>query len=500
MRRAPAWIALGLGLALTCAAQDWTTLGNDAQRSSWLRASSKINAGSVQGSGFQLLWKRDLDTRPRGQSSITPPVLLDFLISHKGFRSLAFLGAPDGSVFAIDTDLNRMEWERRFGVADRYPPPTADCSGGMTSSVTRPSVAALPAFSFAGPRRRTPGFSGVGKPNEGAVTLSEERSPGFRRPEPPKPGARQQPPAGRSLSGLKVVYAVTADGMFRTMLVSNGYDHGSPMSFLPPNANAKGLLLVDGVAYIATANGCGGVANGVWSLDTESRQVSSWKAGPASVAGSGGFAMAPDGTVYAAATDGRVVALERAGLKEKAAHQASGVRYVSAPIVVDYNDRDYLAVAGQDGSVSLFAAADLKSGPVAKTPADSSGFGSEALATWRDASNVTWVLAPKAGAVEAWKVVEANGKLSLEQGWKAALSAPLPPIVVNGVVFAASAGNGSTGAVLHAFDGASGKKLWDSERSITGPAPAGGLSAGPDTIYFGAHDGALYAFGFPIEH
>lgn len=504
MRTFPRWFALALGCAAVWAwpamAQDWTTLGNDAQRSGWLRASAKISTGSVHAPDFQMIWKRELDAKARGDSSITPPVLLDFLISHKGFRSLAFLGGADGSVFAIDTDLNRLEWERRFAVGDEYPAPTAACPGGMTTSVTRPTVAALPAFSFAGPRRRSPGFSGVGKPDEGAVTLKRERSPGFRRPEPPKPDARQQAPARRSLFGLKVVYAVTADGMFRTMLVSNGYDHGSPMPFLPPNANARGLMLVDGVAYVATANGCGGVANGVWSLDTESGKVSSWKAGSASVAGSGGFAMAPGGTVYAATTDGRVVALEGAGLEETAAHKASGTNYVSAPIVIDYNDQDYLAVASRDGAVSLFAAADLQSGPVAKTPTDSAGFGSEALATWRDPSDVTWVLAPKAGAVEAWKIVDANGKLSLEQGWKASLAKPLPPIIANGVVFAAAAGSGSSGAVLYAFDGVTGRKLWDSGNTIAASAPASGLTAGPNTIYFGTHDGALYAFGFPIEH
>ena len=497
MKIAWRWVVVCLGMVAPASAQDWTTLGNDAQRSGWLRSSAKISTKSVQTPEFQLLWKRDFDAETRGSNSVSAPVLLDFLISHKGFRSLAFLGAADGSVFAVDTDLDRPEWERRFGAGAQYPAATADCPGGMTSSLTRPTVAALPALGgFSGSGRRSAGFSGVGKPNEGAVTLQQERSPGFRRPEPPKPGARVQAPARRVLSGLSVVYALTADGLLHTMLVSNGYDHGSPIPFLPANANAKGLMVVDGTAYAATSGGCNGVPNGVWAADTESGKVSSWKAGAGSVAGMAGYAVAPDGTVYAATDDGRVVALAGGTLAEKGVHKGSG-GYVSSPVVIDYQDQDFLVVARKDGSVALFEASKLGGGPVSATPADSAGFASDALATWRDAQNVTWVLAPKAGAVEAFKIVESSGKPTLESGWKAQVKSPLPPIVVDNIVFV-STGGGT--AVLHALDGATGKPLWTSGSAVKAPAAKTGLTAGPNTIYLATNDGALYAFGFPIEH
>jgi outer membrane protein assembly factor BamB len=82
------------------------------------------------------------------------------------------------------------------------------------------------------------------------------------------------------------------------------------------------------------------------------------------------------------------------------------------------------------------------------------------------------------------------------------MRSPLTPIVVNGVVFAAARGSlqSAAPAILYALDGASGKTLWDSGRTITAAAPAGGLSAGGGRVYLGAHDGAFYAFGFPIEH
>jgi hypothetical protein len=502
-------LVLGLGIAwqTPAAAQDWTTIGNDAQRSYWLRSSPKISPESVKPSDFDLLWSRKLNTSARLDRALTPPVLLDFLISHKGFRSLAFLGGADGSVFAIDTDLDRMEWERHFGDAMPLPAPTAGCPGGMTTSLTRPTVAALPALGgFSGSSRRSPGFSGVGKPNEGAVTLKEERAPGFRRPEPPKPGARQQAPARRVLSGLSVVYALTADGKLRTMLVSNGYDHAPPMAFLPPNANAQGLMVVDEVAYVATSNGCGGVPDGVWALDLATGKVSSWNSGSGSVAGAAGFAMGPDGTIYAATTDGRVVALDGKTLAQKAVHKASGVSFVTSPVLIDLQDKDRLAVAAKDGSLYLFDAANLDGSPLGKTAADAAGLASGALATFRDSGDVTWVLAPKGGAqggIAAWKIVEENGKLAWKSGWtSSSIAAPMPPIVVNGVVFAASAGDLKTSkpAALYALDASSGKTLWDSGSSIQAPAPATGLTAGPSTVYLATHDGALHAFGFPIEH
>jgi outer membrane protein assembly factor BamB len=107
------------------------------------------------------------------------------------------------------------------------------------------------------------------------------------------------------------------------------------------------------------------------------------------------------------------------------------------------------------------------------------------------------------GAVAAWKLAEKNGRLVFDGGWVSRdMESPSPPIIVNGVVFAAAGGNlgRSTPAVLYAFDGATGKVIWDSGKTITAPAPATGLASGGGAVYLGAHDGAVYAFGFPIEH
>jgi outer membrane protein assembly factor BamB len=56
----------------------------------------------------------------------------------------------------------------------------------------------------------------------------------------------------------------------------------------------------------------------------------------------------------------------------------------------------------------------------------------------------------------------------------------------------------SSPAVLYALDGASGKEIWNSAKTITASA-RGGLSAGAGVVYVPATDTTLYAFGFPIE-
>ena len=94
------------------------------------------------------------------------------------------------------------------------------------------------------------------------------------------------------------------------------------------------------------------------------------------------------------------------------------------------------------------------------------------------------------------KIVEKDSALSLESAWVSREMSPaLRPIVINGVVFAAS-----ESLVLYALDGVSGKELWNSGKTIESPIHNGTLSGGGGQLYLTAQDGTLYVFGFPIEH
>jgi outer membrane protein assembly factor BamB len=117
--------------------------------------------------------------------------------------------------------------------------------------------------------------------------------------------------------------------------------------------------------------------------------------------------------------------------------------------------------------------------------------------------------------VVAWKLADQAGTMSLTRGWASRdMVSPLPPMVMNGVVFAVSSGEfrskdattpaqvaqKSAKAVLYALDGKTGKELWNSGNTITSFVHSGGLSGGGSQLYLQTFDGTLYAFGFPIEH
>jgi outer membrane protein assembly factor BamB len=326
--------------------------------------------------------------------------------------------------------------------------------------------------------------------------------------------------------------------MLRSMHLSNGADYEPPVKFLPPNANANGLIIIDNVAYVVTEGECGGAANGVWALDLASKQVTTWKA---NISGLAGPAFDGDGTIYVATGSGgespnSLVALDPKTLSVKGRYSAGTQEFSATPVIFGYKSKTLLAATTKDGRIHLLDTANLGGSPLAATPASAKAgdFVPGALASWQDAGGVRWILAPTVGtqaadagfkatngavtkgAVVAWKVVEENGALTLQPGWVSRdLVSPLPPTIINGVVFVTSSGEFRTNdgkvsaaqraqrsspAVIYALDGATGKELWNSGTTITSFTRGAALSGGIGQIYLGTHDGTIYAFGFPMEH
>jgi outer membrane protein assembly factor BamB len=330
---------------------------------------------------------------------------------------------------------------------------------------------------------------------------------------------------------------VAGDGMLHSLYISNGMEPEPALPFLPPNANAKGLIVLDRIAYAATEN-CSGASSGVWALDLDSKRVSHWEPSAGTVVGSTGPAFGPDGTVYAAASSGHLAALSGGGLKLMASYTTDGQPFTSSPVVFPYKGKTLVAAATKDGRIHLLESTAL-GGPdhkaaLFKTAAYSSqGFAPSALATWLDADGVRWILAAAAappvsssgfsqtngsvtnGAIATWRVADHNGAITLEPGWLSRdMISPLTPAVINGVVFAVSSGEFASGenlpvtervrrsspAILYALDGATGRKLWDSGRTITSFVHSGGVTGESGQVYLETYDETLYAFGFPTEH
>lgn len=476
---------------------DWMTGGGDAQRSSWIRTDGKISKDALQKPGFEFLWKLKLDniaTQPFGA-----PLLLNSYIGYRGFRSLAFFGLSSDKVVAVDTDLGRIEWRKQLGSGA-----SASSCAAETVAMTRQAIAAFPASGggrgFGG--RGGPARSGVGEPDEGAVTLKQTFAPpgpGGPPVAPAMPGApagRPAPPAfppgfGRTPT---VLYAVARDGMIHTMYVSNGETPQPPTPFVPANTRLFGLIVIDNVAYAAAAPDCGAAPDSLVALDLGSKKMATFKPDRGTIAGSLGASIGPDGTLYIATTAGEIVALEPKTLTVKGTYKG-GEPFASSPVIFEYKNKALIAAAAKDGSIHLLDTAGLGGTPLLKSSAGNSVI--SALESWQDLAGTRWLVGQGNDAVMAWKLADRNSGLSLEPGWISHdVTAPLAPIIINGVVFAASTGSKPA---LYALDGSTGKTLW--HNSNIGPlAAGGGLSVGNSQVYLGTNDGSLYVFGFPMEH
>ena len=391
------------------------------------------------------------------------------------------------------------------------PAPARQGGAGRGTAPSNPSTAPPPA------RRGEPG----------------DRIPGAPRVEDDRPFGFLFRPSG-------VAYIVSSDGMLHVVGLASGKDIQRPAPFVPANSKWSAPIAVNTTLYAATSGGCGGAPSGIWAidLDSDAKPVVSWKTNGGDVVGA--VAFAPDGTLFASIGAGRVtgdgkanaiVALDPKTLQVKDWFTQPNAEFVTGPTILRRNDKDIVAAATRDGRVLLLDATSL-GGSDHATPLHSSktllGEGgrvsADALAAWQSSAGTatSWILLPVSGrvaavalsangpiadgAVVALKLVETGHALSLEPGWVSQnLSVPATPIIVNGVVFTlasglpAATGGQGTPAVLQAYDGATGKRLWSSEKAMTTFASPGSMWTGLGQIYIGTHDGTLYAFGFEDE-
>lgn len=374
---------------------------------------------------------------------------------------------------------------------------------------------------------------------------------------PPPGGGRGAPPPAERIPGAPPVeqggafgllfrpsgvgYVVSSDGMLHVVGLPSGKDIQKPAPFLPANSRWTSPIAVNTTLYAATTGSCGGAPSGVWAidLDSEAKPVASWKAHGGSIVGA--VAFTPSGTLIAAIGPGQasgegkanaIVALDPRTLELKDWFTQPNAEFVTGPTILKHNDKDIVAAATKDGRVILLDASALGGSNHAtplhvSTPLLGSGatVSRDALAAWQkpDATGATsWILLPvsgplasdvsatngpvASGSVVALKLSDAGGAFSLSPGWVSHnLTSPATPVIVNGVVFALSTGMPSTPtgrgtpAVLHAYDGATGKRLWNSAASMTTFAAPGSVWSTTGQIYIGTHDGTIYTFGFTDE-
>jgi outer membrane protein assembly factor BamB len=459
------------------------TGGNDAQRTSWVRSDPKIAKDRLQ-NGFDFIWKLKLEGDAR-----QAPLLLSRYIGYRGFRSLGFVGLPSDKVVGIDIDLGRVEWQKQLPITG-----SSTCAASI-SALTRPTNAAIASMDggrggggFGG--RGGPAKSGVGNAGEGAVTLQQVLAARAVAAQAGADAGRRGGGGGGFGRMPTLLQLVTRDGMLHTIYVSNGEPSQPPIRFVAANTSLKGLAVVDSVAYAAAGTSCDAAPNSIVALDLTSKEVTSFKPTAGNIAGSDALAFGPDGTVYAATTEGELVALEAKTLKPKDVYKTSE-GFTSSPVVFDDKGKVMVAASTKDGRIHLLSGSSLQTPIFQSSP----GNAVTSLATWQDAGGTRWLVGPTSGALVAWQMSDGH---SLKAGWTSRdLAAPVAPIIINGVAFTASTGSAP---VLYALDASSGKDLWNSGKKISSAMRAGSLSFGNSQVFLGANDGSLYVFGFPMEH
>jgi len=181
---------------------EWTTSRGDAQRTSWVRTDVRLTKEAVQKGELKFLWKMKLDNDTRQLNALTTPVLMDRLISHRGFKALAFLGGSSERMYAVDTDLARVYWTTVINYSSITPPANSSwaCPGGLVASATRPTTFAVSAFGGAGGGGRG-GRSGssVGEPGK-AMPVSPSYLAGVNRRKESHRSRHASPLESRSTS------------------------------------------------------------------------------------------------------------------------------------------------------------------------------------------------------------------------------------------------------------------------------------------------------------
>ena len=280
------------------------------------------------------------------------------------------------------------------------------------------------------------------------------------------------------------LYVLSSDGLLHTIRTPNGQDYGPPVNFLPAHARASNLNFAGQSVYTTTSGSCG-APDGIWAMD-----VSVPDAKPRfSPAANIGIAIDFHKAIYSVSSGGMVVSLTPDSLKRRDSfHPPLGEKAASVPIPLQWKKKDLLVAATKSGKLMLFGddsmAVSLPLGPA------------NGLATWPDAKGTRWIYVAVAHGIDAFKVIEREGKPALEAAWTSPdIAAPVSPVVVNGMVFVLS----RDPAILYALDAATGKVLYSSGKTITAPVNSSGLALANGHVCFGTADNTLYCFGIPTD-
>ena len=512
--------AMGVA-AVLCAAStatyaqrgDWSLTGGDPGQSGWQKDEQGLSPDSIA-ANFKYLWKIKLGVPGKGSPSFSEPLLAGRLINGEGFKDLAYWSS-NNTLYAVDSELGDLVWKKQYA-AGKASGPCSVSSLGVT--MEPPLVINFNA-------RRRPGTT-TPRPPEPPPTKSNERKIGVA--------------PGGGYFGLKGIYVLTSDGMLHEQVMTTGADFAQPVKFLPAaNSSASGLNFVSKAIYVSTQHDCSGIANGLWAIDfvPGTYPVATYETSKLHLLSPTGPALTPDGTAIVvtgpgAAADNAypssVVSIGK-DMKAKDWYTPEGgmAQYANvSPITFSYKEKQLVVAPGKDGSIVLLDAGSLGGSdhhtPLAQSdslakPGEKHGW--DGFAAWLDKSGTAWVYASVSagvtlqgssinasgsaghGAIVAFKVTDADGKLTLTPVWISSdMINPAPPRIANGVVVALAGGDRKTHAVLHVLNAVTGADLYSSKNEIPTYTELSGVSIGDGHAFFTDHLNTLYSFGIGLEH
>jgi hypothetical protein len=495
---------------------DWSVTGADPAQSGWQKSESQLAPESA-GAKVTFLWKIKLGQPPKDTRDFSEPLLAGRLINAQGFKDLVYWSSED-TLYAVDSELGTLVWKKQFPM--KAPISATGCNiSRLGLFIEPPQVINFHAHRRRGANAPAPVAQPAAQPNERRLGVAP----------------------GGGYFGLKGIYVLTGDGMLHEQVLSTGADFAAPERFLPaPNGSPYGMNILGKKVYSATGRSCGGVANGIWSMDMASpdyhvTNLATPSSHPLALTGP---VLAPDGTAFFITGGGtpdpaaRVNAKSLIALSDDLKVQdwytpAGGMGdYDSvSPATFAREDKQLVVVPGKDGSIALLDATSLggpdhqtplfQTSPVARPGAKHSWDG---FASWQDKNGSAWVFASIStevtttdssfkrngptphGAIVAFKVDD-TGQVALRPVWISRdMVNPAPPRIANGVVIALSGGDESTHATLYVLNATTGEELYSSKNEITTSAEFSGVSVGDGHAFFTDRDNVLYSFGIRLEH
>ncbi len=105
-------LALPLLASALCWGADWLTDAANPQRTNWQKDEKVFTTANAK--DIKLLWKLQLDNKPREMHSLFPPLIIGRVDTSAGPKQIAIETGVSDNIYAIDVDSGKLLWKKHF--------------------------------------------------------------------------------------------------------------------------------------------------------------------------------------------------------------------------------------------------------------------------------------------------------------------------------------------------------------------------------------------------